>query len=241
MNEAELNPQLVYFHQRNSMAIATNLITFGVEQFVTTYRYQNLHIIRKISEKLKPGTPPDANLIEALAFNQLIDSIKISICFENFIKAILLANGYVIHKLDKNIFPDLGKEQYSKPVEFAKKKAIKEWEINPSIITSVEGLNMQIKGIGDYTLGMKELLKPAYLAVINIDPKIIEICKPYFAYRNNLHYYMSETISVSENDYRDFCFLIDFLNKDVVRIQNQIADALGNSEGKKISILIPNK
>lgn len=241
MNEVELNPQLVYFHQRNAMAIATNLITFGIEQFVTTYRYQNLPVIRKICERLKPGTPPDLNLVKDLAFNQLIDSIKISICFENFLKALLLVNGYVIHKLDKDIFPDLSKEQYKKPVEFKNVKAIKDWEINPSIKTAIEGLNLQIKGIGDYTLGMKELLKSSYLSVTNIDLKIIEICKPYFVYRNNLHYYLSEYVSISKNDFDNFCLVIDFLNKDVIRIQNQMADSLGNSEGRKISVLIPNK
>ena len=219
------------------MGLSMGLIIFGYRQFLTTKRFEKLPVLKKLCDEISPS-PPDFNLISDLAFDGLLDSIKITICFENFVKALLLSNGFVIHKLDKNIFSDLWKEQFSKPITVKQITDIKEWEITQGINLPEEWMKKQIKGIGKNTIGMKELLSPGYLTPLGIDDKIIELCNSYFQYRNNLHLYSGEFFSLTKSDYKDFTQIIDFINRDLVRIQNMIVDELKKGYQYKLPKII---
>lgn len=237
MNELGKNHQLVYRDIRNGMGMSMGLMTFGCRQFMTTKRFEKLPVLKKLCEEANRNQPPNFHLLSELAFDSLLDSIKITICFENFIKALLLSNGFVIHKLDRNIFPELGKEQFSKPISVKQITENKAWEINPSIDLPEEWMRQQIKGIGKQTIGMKELLSIEYLSLLKISDDIIKLCNPYFQYRNNLHLYTGEAISFSKTDYIDFTKIIDFINNDLVRIQNMIVDKLNKGDGYKLKAI----
>ena len=238
MEEIAKNHQLVYRDIRNAKGMSMGLLTFGYRQFLTTKRFEKLAVIKKLCEDFSPTQPPDIRLLSDLAFDNLLDSIKITICFENFIKSLLLSNGFVIHKLDKAIFPELAKEQYSKPISFHRVKAICDWEINPKLNVPEEWMKKQIKGINTMTIGMKELLSADYLSLLNISDEIIKICTPYFKYRNNLHLYSGESITFTKSDYKDFVKIIDFINRDLIRIQNMIVDDLNKGDNYKLPPII---
>lgn len=237
MNELELNHQLVYMDRRNAMGLSMGLMTFGYRQFLTTKRFEKLSILKKLCNEFSPNQRPDFEQLSDLAFDSLLDSIKITICFENFMKALLLSNGFVIHRLDKNVFKDLGKEQSFKPVSVEQVRNVKDWEINNGINLPEEWMRRQIKGIGKHTIGMKELLSQGYLTPLGIDDKIMKLCNPYFQYRNNLHLYSGESISLTKTDYKDFTQIIDFINRDLVRIQNMIVDQLKKGAQYKLPMI----
>lgn len=234
MTETEKNPQLIYMDRQNAMGLSMGLMTFGYRQFVTTMRFQKLPLLKKLSEEFSPSHAPDFSLIADLAFNNLLDSIKVTVCFENFIKALLISNGFVIHKLDKNIFGELAKEQFSNPIDFNRVQKARDWEVVSSIDLPEGWMRRQIKGIGKNTIGMKELLSPEYLKLLHVPENIVSLCTPYFQYRNNLHLYAGEAISFTQKDYSDFTKIIDFVNNDLVRIQNDIIDKLKKGDQYKL-------
>lgn len=237
MNEIEKNHQLIYIDVRNAMGLSMGLMTFGYKQFVSTKRFEKLETIKKLSEEFNPNQPPNFNLISDLAFETLLDSIKITICFENFIKALLISNGFVIHKLDKAIFTDLSKKQFKEPISVQQVLLVKNWEISSNIDVPHEWMKKQIKGISKNTIGMKEMLSEGYLKPLGIPDKIIKLCRPYFEYRNNLHLYSGEFLSFTKSDYKDFVEIIEFINRDLVRIQNIIVDELKKGEQYKLPVI----
>ena len=123
MDELKINHQVVYYRNENRLIVSVNMLTFGCEQFASTTLFKNIHTLKQVCAELDLKLELDFNLVKEFAFNNLTDSIKIAICFENFIKALLLANGFIIHKLDKTIFPALYKEQFTCPITFSEIKA----------------------------------------------------------------------------------------------------------------------
>lgn len=237
LNEIEKNPQIIYMDKRNAMGLAMNLLTFGYRQFVLTKRFEKLPLLKKLCEEFKPNQPPDFSNIHDLAFNSLLDSIKITLCFENFIKGLLISNGYMIHKLDRNAFKELSKEQFSKPISVRQVLDVRDWEMINSINLPEDWMKRQIKGISKQTIGMKELLSSEYLTLLKIPKSIIDLCNPYFQYRNKLHLYSGESISLSKSDYSDFVKIINFINTDLVRIQNLMVDQLKMDNKYKLPLI----
>jgi hypothetical protein len=81
----KLNFQTIYRNQENARSIAISMIDFGYKQFNTIFKFQNLEKLKNICEK---GfyAPSDNELILDFVFNELTDSIKMSICFENILR-----------------------------------------------------------------------------------------------------------------------------------------------------------
>lgn len=234
MKELELNHQIVYYPQGYAEIVALNLLHFGWNQFLKTARVQKIEVIKKLSNEFNPNIPPNLEDVSELAFNQLLDSIKITICFENLFKSLLLLNGYLIHKLDNNQFQTLNLEQYNRPIRITEITNQRAWEKNNKIQSKDDELKYQLKGILKFTLGMKELLAPEYLKTLNFNKEIIDICKPFFNYRNNLHLYCGESLSIASDDFSNLTKIIDFLNGNLVRIHNQLVDKLNKGEAFKL-------
>ena len=226
MEELVINHQVVYFAQMNQEGIAMNLFRFGYRQFALATIIKRVDEIKPICEELTTKGTVDHNLILDFAFDQLIDSVRIALCFENFMKGVLLLKGYVIHKLDNKIFKDLSKEQYERPIHYSEIRALKNWEINPKIKTDNESFKLQILGISKLTIGMKDLCTPGYTSVMGIDKDIIDLVVRYSQYRNNLHYYLGETFTIGPSTYSELIKIIDFVNKNVVVFHNDIVTKL---------------
>ena len=240
MEELQKNHQIVYYAKQNAMGLSMNLFIFGYKQFATTTRLKNLDHLKKLCSGLDPHSEEGYGYITGFAMEQLIDSIKISICFENFMKAMLLLNDFVIHKLDRAVFPDLYKEQFIRPITLNEVRSVSDWQFVSSIDLPDPSLRNQIRGLSKFTIGMKELLSPAYLSTLNMDAEVMRICTPFFQYRNNLHYYISEGFTFTRNDYDDFIKIIEFINVDLVRLQNEIVDHLKKGEQYKLKPITYN-
>ena len=225
MKEIKLNHQICYLAIHNAQGVAMNLLVFGFRQLQDTYLYKNQSDLKSLCESLNEEFNPIVAQYQSYGFasNQLIDSIKIHICYENYLKGALLANGIIIHKLNKDIFPDLAKKQQNEPVYRDEVVKNNEWIDNPKIKLP-QPLRLQIKGIEKTTLGTNILTKKKYLDKINFNENILKILKPYFEYRNNLHYYAGDSFSLTKELYSNFRTLINYSNQNIVSIHNQLVD-----------------
>ena len=236
MDEFEINHQSVYFGQRNSNVMAVNLLYFGINQFLSTVRFRERNSIKEISEviSLKPNEPIVHPVIQELALNNLIDSIKITICFENFFKAIFLANGFVIHSLDKEKFPNLHKEQKKRPISLEEVKAIKEWEINEKIQTEKFGLKLQLDGLTSRTISLNILTSNKYIEKINFDKNFLKVLTTDFRYRNTLHLHHMEKLTLNSSSFLYLRDIIRFVNDHHIRIHNSLIDSEKMDSSKKL-------
>lgn len=235
MKNLSVNFQIPYFKKENSYLLALNLITFGLIQFKSTFFVANLNTYKNLC--FNNTKQADIESIKGFLENHLIDCIRIHICFENFFKGIHLVNGAVIHLLDKNIFPSLAKDQKKKPIQLKQVLKQAKWEKNDNIQTPTNSLKLQIKGILKNTLAISTLTKKEYLSSIKFDREIYNILSQYLTYRNNLHYYIGETSSFNRKNYEDFLKIIDFTNKNIIRIQHELVDINKKEQHYKIPII----
>lgn len=237
----ETNFQVIYFDQRNSLGVAMNLLSFGYLQIRRINLITEFVDLKALVESGKNGAMPNFDLAAKFSIDQLMNAIRITICFENFMKGLLLLNGYMINRLRRKVFKELADNQYQEPIPISTALNGRKWEPNNEIVTSDPNLKLQITGILKTTIGMKELKQPKYQAVFKIDEKVLEICEPYFEYRNNLHLYLGEQFSFSESTTEDIRILVKFINDHVVRIHNLIINEIDKGEEYKLSPIILNE
>ena len=122
MNDAEHNVytshSICYLGEVHTRWTAFKLLHIGYKYFAKAYRISNFegikHTIREIEEKGILNTPIDSTFAGEI----LLDSIKISICFENYLKAQLLLQGFLIHIIQpiSEDFRQLKRRQQTSPV-----------------------------------------------------------------------------------------------------------------------------
>lgn len=227
------NSQIIYFHPQNAKGFAMNLMRFGISLFIKTNRVSKLDEFKHMYINSNKNLPPDLSLLSEFIFDNLIDTIKITICFENYMKALCILNGYVIHKLDKNIFPNLYKEQYKRPIKLEEILNLSEFEVNKKIKENSKP-KYQIKGLLEITVGIKELLNTNYQDILNISPNFINLCKPYFDYRNRLHLFNSEEFYILPEEYKNMIEIINFVNENMIHLHNELIDFFSKGEKYKI-------
>jgi hypothetical protein len=233
MNELELNHQIIYYPEFNKAGVIMNLNRFGYTQFVKTTLIQKLPLYKKICDDINSGKHPDPTELTEFAFENLVDSIKIIICFENFFKGFLLLKGFIIHRLDNNIFKDLAKQQKNRPILLSEVLAQKNWGVNERLDLIDSRIGREVRGIGKNTIGMNEIFSARYIRAMDVSQDIVELCKNYIDHRNKLHYYIGESLSIGKSSYKDLIKLIDFVNDNVVVLHNSIV-----SEQKDQSYMI---
>jgi len=233
----EINHQIVYHHPNNALGASMNLLSFGYLQFNRISFIEKRDKIKILCENFSEENAPDPYKIAEFGIDQLMNSIRLTITFENLMKALLLLNHKLIHKLSKVEFPKLYKEQFKRPIDLFDDLKNHQWSVNDKLNLNPPQLNNQIKGIEKFTLGMRELNSANYQTLFKIDNKVINICKPYFEYRNNLHLYMGETFSLYPEFYEDILLLINFVNSHLVRIHNDIITKLDKGEEYKLNII----
>jgi len=236
MKELKLNQQICYYHPNNAYGVAMNLLNFGYGQFRTTYLYKNKETLKQLSA-IADIAPPDINQLTGFTLNNLIDSIKIHICLENFLKGVFLIQRIVVHSIDKNIHKDLHEKQREMPVHIDELLDCTNWEDNTNLPFPDLKFRMQIKGIGKKTVGTNILMKEKYLESIGFNSSTASLFHPYLEYRNNLHYYTEESFTLTSKSYNNLERIINFVNSNVVDLQNKIVDILSKGDMYKLKTL----
>lgn len=240
MNSLEafkLNHQIIYLNQENAVSFSINLLHFGYELFRSTYKSQNIQKLEQLSKLISEGEQPEYDDFIDFTKNNLIDNIKIIICFENFFKALFLSNMQVINILDSNIFPELSKEQRKRPIAFDEILGIFDW--SKIVIESSNEENQtsfyKIKGISDRTISFSTILnQQKYYEDLNVESSILNILRKLYNDRNKLHLNFSLSSDFTINSYKEFDLLDKFLKTNIPPNLNKMFDFLGLSEDNRI-------
>ncbi len=237
----KLNFQTIYRNQENARGIAITMIDFGYKQFKTTFKSQNLEKLKNICEK---GfyAPSDNELILDFVFNELTDSIKLSICFENIMKAILLSNLYVIHAIDSNIpeLKPLASKQRKEPIQVKELLNISPWQHNNNIDCIDESVKQQIRGLKEQTINYSTMIgNTAYLNHFNFPSTIIELLQSENLQRNRLHLYNYASFQARKSTYENFKIISEFIEVNTKNWVTQLHDSLDIAhEDRKLTMII---
>lgn len=214
------NPHSIYENSSYQMSCSINLLEFGKFQFNSAFIIANLDRLKILCETCGPRNHPTEDQVKDFVINGLIDSIKISICFENFGKSILLAKGYLVHLLDKNIFPDLAKKQKNQPV------FIEDWAEEVKIKTS-SPLELAKNGLLINTINYSTMLNSnAYVKECLYDEEFLEFLKEINSARNHLHLQNSLSFILRDDTFKRYDKLNGFVNTKFENYKNQFLSYL---------------
>lgn len=214
-----------YISEETKTYVAWSLLYYSSKMFWGCEMIKELDRAKSLSEKAfgnEPSAFPELlDLLQKIE-SPLLDAIRIVICFENYFKAMLLLENYVIHRMDLNVcrekFPQFvtGNRkqllQKSTPVLL---QDIKQAE-NHNKVWSVE----PIQSLTPQTIEISTLLgQPKYCAIYSkgkgTDDKLFPLLKALNGTRNSLHFLNVEYIASGGLGVDNFVFLRDYVLKHI--------------------------
>lgn len=236
MKPTDFNVLDAYFIPSTRDYLCTHILTWSYRIFVQAKcikdidEYKKLVILQEESGGIEAMFSSDnKRLIADFAFESLMDSIKISTCFENYFKVMLLSNGFIIHKLKNH--PDykkLSKEQKNRPLHIHEVFSINEI-IRPEQV---------LETLSDKTIDYSTLLKPTYsINYLNVTDEVLAYLSELNYRRNSLHLYLTETFSVARSIYNRLLELSKIVLCDIAVKQNLLVDKYSsNGKAQKLPV-----
>jgi hypothetical protein len=195
---------------------SASLIAFGAGVFKQAKVINQLDLLKHLTNGLDSGRihPIDPSVIE-FGFEQLIDSIKIIIFFENYMKAELIARGFCIHLINKDVagFTHLVKEQFKRPVLVREMHDILPFEVDETAKTIFHD------ALKENTLSFKVLVGLNYVKYYRFDQGILDFIIDLNKKRNHLHLYKDISFELSQELISKIEIVNDFVDQVVQMIQ----------------------
>src|SRR5258708_34576354 len=94
------NHSVCYLNDAWKIGTVHGLLYFGYKMFAKAYRVSNFEGIKRNIQANEQNGSEEHFFDDIFIEEILLDSIKISICFENYLKAQLLHKGFVIHQIE---------------------------------------------------------------------------------------------------------------------------------------------
>jgi len=233
----KINPHSIYESNNYRFICCINLLEFGKTLFESAYVIDNLNKLKLLCETCGPSIPPKREQVEGFTYNGLVDSIKISICFENFGKCILLAKGYLVHNIDKEVFPNLEKEQKKRPILIEEFPG--EWIESNKIITTVSSLKEVKKGLTMNTINYSTMLnRESYFQKCLYDEELLSFLKEINGNRNQLHLANSLNFVLKDNSYNLYNQLNEFVKTKFPKFKSQLMEHLPDNLDPNPSFII---
>lgn len=168
----------VYSSTQRRAQVAATLIGMSAMIFKRAYLIQHLDELEIIVEEWRAKRlSPEATKRRYGPFmlERLLDEIKICVFFENFLKAVLINKGFIVH-LFKGKAQHLGKLQRKEPITAER----------------IVGDQLTVQELQTQTIGMGMMLdEPAYLKVLEIPVDVLPFLREMNARRNELHLHYS--------------------------------------------------
>ena len=214
-----------YFAEKNMKIFALNMVVFGCETFAQA---KHIKEIEKLSSQIdlqdkyaKEGKRLSQEIIEQMSefvLDTIPDWVRITICFENYMKAILLKNGFLIHKIDKNGIglKTLANSQNRRPVRLSKFREVRNFSMD------INTKQWIVEGLKPQTLDFSLLLRKKFQDEIQLPEKILKQVSEINSKRNNLHFYHEATNSYSQHFIEDLKQLDKFVKEDMMNLVSSL-------------------
>lgn len=224
LTPADLNHHEIYNSPLAKDIIAVNMLVFSYTAFSSAYCISNIDKYEVLKQKLLNGDLSVLNEIGRFGLEAIIDSVKISICFENFFKVKLLYADKLIHKIKPTVGKDISKLQQRSPIGIN--------EVFPT--TEIYTLDKLAGRLSANTIEFSSMLRPEYAACCNVNEKIIEYLIDINRLRNTLHLYSMAQGAINVHLMRE---LIKLVLCDMAVWQNNIVDRLDISSKNRLKPL----
>ena len=211
-----------YCNEKNRKQVAWELLRSSYKIFYSSKLIRKLDELIKVYYAWKPNnTKNDSRLFKVLdqIKTPLIDDIKISTSFENYLKSKLLLSGFVIHMID----PKTLEKKFST-------YASKQWKhpITISDIKKAEGVFRKRKtnffhSLKKNTINYSTLLNNTnYKDRIKLPPELFRILDSIRKRRNSLHYLIKYTSVYNSKVLTDYQYLKSIIDNRLVNQYNRL-------------------
>jgi len=223
---SDFHPHKAYQDEFVRDLFTINLVKFSYASFFRAFKIKKLDLLSifvktgqyKESQKTNEFLRVNSEIIT----NSLIDYILICISFENYFKAKLLQNGFLIHEINRQRQPELNKKQRDVPIETKLVVIPKDYK-NSDV--NLKTLNYSL------LLENKE-----YSKYYNVDPFTIEYLKDINNMRNDLHLHMSETLKLSCAEINSLENLKKIVEVDFVILYESLSRKMGVHDSSNLRI-----
>ena len=201
-----------YINSENKNVIIFSLLSSSLLFYKDTYMIKEFEVYKRMIKEMSPINPLNSKYSE----NYIYDKIKLSIMFENFLKAYFLSKNYIIHKYKDN-----------------KKKPINISDINHAIVKH-ENIASH-PDIKYHTLGFKDLVSNDYkkvLIVNGISEEIISIFTETQQVRNTIHFYTCNIAKFGSDDLSKLNIINDFVNNSIIILYNNVKNKINHLKNK---------
>lgn len=188
-------------------------VVFGSEIFHTALLIKDLSLLkdtflRSINNQISENDYK--KLISPFIFESYTDAFKICVFFENYLKARLLQNGYIIHKIKANPnYSSLSKKQQTQPISLTDLlNHDKESLTEPKEII----LNSSLTNC---TLSISTMLEFKYNEIIRLPAEILKTVKILTNKRNEIHFLNDWEFIISTSLLNNLEIMLSFVRNQI--------------------------
>jgi hypothetical protein len=212
-----------YIDEDTQTYVAWSMLCHSSKMFWGCEMIKELDRAKPLSDKAFIKKEPNAfmELIDLFQHieSPLLDAVRIVICFENYFKAVLLLENYVIHRMDLN----LCREEFPQFVIGKTRKQLLQ-KSTPILIKDVKQAENQVgvssdplRTLTNQTIEVGTLFgRPKYRAVYSkgkeLDNSLFPLLRWLNRTRNSLHFLNIEYIASGGLGVNDFLFLRDYVS-----------------------------
>lgn len=232
-----------YLDDKNSSWYATLLLSSAIDHFKKQYKIKKYDDYRKVilahdkDVVLFNKNRELWNLLFEFVREELIDSVRIVICFENYMKSVLLRKKYLIHEIehrDQTKLKTLSMKQKTEPVsieEFRKLDSIK--------YDDVTGENLFSAIKREKTLPVWKLLNEVkYKEVIDLPNEIHHFVMAHVNKRNSFHFLTEgNSASCGKGRLDEMMQLAKFVDDRIIESLNSWCVDNGRGDMKEAKII----
>lgn len=230
-SDSFLRTQLAYKNDQNRDALIRYLNREAYKAFmdtVTIGQYPSLHAAQDSGITDHISNPLFWQLIEYID----LENFKIAAGFELHLKACLLANNVVIHRINKTTpaFKALRTKQQDQPVYRQELLAIEGFYY--------DGTRNILRGLTPHSLNFDEILeKLPYRQQLGKPPALLSLIEDFHRLRNQIHMPGDPVETTHLQTYAGDSLMrafVNFINDDIVAYNDKLIDKWGSNRAQKV-------
>ena len=206
---------IIYRNQKQREKCAINLLDFSIDMFKNAYIINNFQQLKSMLNNPINGVNKSYhNELMIFSKNNLIDSIRICICFENYMKIKLLLRGYLVHKIERRRYERLFSQLNNindQPIRISELKKIENYYYDDTTNLKI------LRGLTERTISFNTLLNENYTNIIPLPINIKEIVKRINNERNQLHFPIYDITIYNQQKVEDYIQLIKYVNNKIIK------------------------